>query len=75
MDFKKHPKTDFKNIDKLSKADAKREIEALREGIDYHDDLYYVKNEPEISDAVYDRLFGRLRKLEEKFTFPWAPHS
>jgi DNA ligase (NAD+) len=67
MDFKKNPKTNFKEIDKLSQENARKEIEALREGIDYHDDLYYVKNGPEISDAVYDKLFDRLQKLEEKF--------
>jgi DNA ligase (NAD+) len=67
MDFKKNPKTNFKDLDKLSEAEAQGEIEALRVGIDYHDYLYYVKNEPEISDAVYDRLFERLQKLEEEF--------
>jgi DNA ligase (NAD+) len=67
MDFKKSPKTDFKDIGKLSEEDAKAEIEALREGIDYHDYHYYVKNDPQISDAVYDKLFDRLQKLEEKF--------
>jgi DNA ligase (NAD+) len=39
----------------------------LREGINYHDYLYYVKNRPEISDAVYDKLFHRLEKLEKAF--------
>jgi DNA ligase (NAD+) len=67
MDFKKKPETNFKDISKISKKDAEKEIEALREGIDYHDHLYYVKNDPKISDAVYDRLFDRLQKLEEKF--------
>jgi DNA ligase (NAD+) len=67
MDFKKNPKTNFKDIDKLSETEAGEEIEALRTGIDYHDYLYYVKNEPKISDAVYDKLFDRLQKLEEKF--------
>jgi DNA ligase (NAD+) len=67
MDFKKNPKTNFKDIDTLSEQNAKKEIEALREGIDYHDDFYYLKNDPKISDAVYDKLFDRLQKLEEKF--------
>ena len=67
MDFKKNPKTDFKDIDTLSQDKAQEEIEALREGIDYHDHLYYVKNDPEISDTVYDRLFARLQKLEAEF--------
>jgi DNA ligase (NAD+) len=67
MDFKKNPKTNFKKIDNLTKKEAKEEIEALREGIEYHDHLYYVKNQPKISDAVYDRLFRRLQELEETF--------
>ena len=67
MDFKKNPPTNFKDIEKLSEAQAEKEIDALREGIDYHDHLYYVKNDPQISDAVYDRLFDRLQQLEEKF--------
>ncbi|XSG86601.1 MAG: DNA ligase LigA-related protein [Methylohalobius sp. ZOD2] len=55
MDFKQRPTTDFKDIDQLDKKAAAEEIEALRERIHYHDHLYYVKNRPEISDAVYDR--------------------
>ena len=35
--------------------------------IEYHDFLYYVKNSPEISDAIYDKLFRRLEALEEAF--------
>ncbi|MCF8143619.1 MAG: NAD-dependent DNA ligase LigA [Deltaproteobacteria bacterium] len=67
MDFKKNPDIDFKDVDKLSREEARKEVEALREGIEYHDYLYYVKNQPRISDAVYDKLFQRLEKLEEAF--------
>ena len=67
MDFKKNPKTKFKDVEKLSEEEARREIEALREGIEYHNYLYYVKNRPQISDAVYDKLFKRLHELEEAF--------
>ncbi len=67
MDFKKHPSTDFKDIERLSKQEAAEEMEGLREGIDYHDYLYYVKNQPQISDAVYDQLFHRLQELEDAF--------
>ncbi len=67
MDFKKNPKTDFKDIGDLSKKEAKEEIPALREGIDYQDYRYYIKNDPEISDARYDKLFMRLQELEEAF--------
>ncbi len=67
MDFKKNPKADFKNVKELEFREAEREAKALREGIDHHDHLYYVKNEPAISDALYDRLFRRLEELEEAF--------
>ncbi|MFO7982672.1 MAG: NAD-dependent DNA ligase LigA [Desulfuromonadales bacterium] len=67
MDFKKNPETDFKNIDDLSKKEAREEVEALREGIEYHDQRYYVENDPVISDATYDKLFARLQDLEEAF--------
>jgi DNA ligase (NAD+) len=67
MDFKLKPTANFRNVDKLSKRQATQEIEALREGIRYHDYLYYVKNRPKISDALYDRLFRRLQDLEDAF--------
>lgn len=67
MDFKHNPKTDFKDIKKLSEKEAKQEIESLREGIEYHNYLYYVKNNPEISDSKYDKLFKRLQELEQAF--------
>ena len=67
MDFKKNPKTTFKDVKKLSKKDAREQIEALREGIEYHDHLYYVENKPAISDSKYDKLFRRLQELEKAF--------
>lgn len=67
MDFKKNPSTEFKAIEKTSKEEARKEIEALREGIEYHNYLYYVKNQPEVSDTTYDRLFRRLQELEDAF--------
>ncbi len=42
-----------------------REIEYLREQIRYHNHRYYSLDDPEISDAEYDRLFRRLQELEE----------
>ena len=75
MDFKKNPNTDFRNIDRMSKEEVKKEIDALREGIEYHDYLYYVKNKPEISDATYDKLFKRLQELEEAYPEFEAPDS
>ncbi|MFP3868663.1 MAG: NAD-dependent DNA ligase LigA [Desulfobacteraceae bacterium] len=75
LDFKKQPSTDFKAIEELSKEEARQEVEALREGIDYHDYLYYVKNQPVISDAIFDQLFHRLQQLEEAFPELQSDHS
>ena len=44
--------------------DVGSELEALRDEIRYHNKLYYVDNNPEISDAEYDALMWRLRDLE-----------
>jgi DNA ligase (NAD+) len=40
------------------------EIAALREQIRRHEYLYYVTDDPEISDAAFDRLIDRLKQLE-----------
>ncbi len=75
MDFRHDPDTDFRDPDELSKDEAAEQVEALRKGIEHHDYLYYVKNDPEISDATYDRLFSRLQELEEAFPELDSPSS
>src|SRR5215472_15132254 len=45
-------------------AAARHEIEELRDKIRHHDYRYYVLDDPEISDAAYDRLMTRLKELE-----------
>ncbi|MFY9727557.1 MAG: NAD-dependent DNA ligase LigA, partial [Bryobacteraceae bacterium] len=42
-----------------------QEAETLRAQLRRHEHLYYVLDEPEISDAEYDALMRRLRELEE----------
>ena len=42
-----------------------QEVERLREEIRHHEELYYVQDNPEISDAEYDALLSRLQQLEE----------
>ena len=61
--------------EKITREEAKRKIERLREEIRYHDYRYYVLNEPEISDAEYDRLMRRLQELEEMFPDLVTPDS
>ena len=48
-------------------SEIKGRIEKLREAINRHNYLYYSKNEPEISDAEYDRLMHLLRDIELKY--------
>lgn len=40
------------------------EIESLRDEIRRHEELYYVQDNPEISDIEYDTLLNRLQQLE-----------
>ena len=47
-------------------AEAKRRVEALRAQIAYHNDRYYVRDAPEISDADYDRLMRELEEVERR---------
>ena len=59
----------------MTKEEAKRRIEELRELINYHNWRYYVLNDPVISDAEYDELFRELQELEEKFPEFVTPDS
>jgi DNA ligase (NAD+) len=43
---------------------AKKEIEKLREQIRHHEYLYNVLDQPEISDAEFDKLMNKLKALE-----------
>ena len=77
MNYKKKPKDgwDFKDIAEMDRGEAEEEVAALREGIDYHDHRYYVRNAPVISDALYDKLFKRLQDLEDAFPKLRSPNS
>ncbi|HXO34085.1 MAG TPA: NAD-dependent DNA ligase LigA [Candidatus Acidoferrales bacterium] len=44
--------------------DADKKIESLRERIRHHEYLYYVLDQPEISDADFDKLMRELKDLE-----------
>ena len=50
-------------------------IETLRREIDRHKYQYYVRNDPRITDAEYDRLFRELKDLEEAFPDLRDPNS
>jgi DNA ligase (NAD+) len=44
--------------------DAAERIERLRDEIRRHEHLYYVEDDPKISDAAFDRLMKQLKELE-----------
>jgi DNA ligase (NAD+) len=50
-------------------------LTALRNEIRRHDNLYYVKDKPEISDTEYDRLFRDLIDLERRYPDLVTPDS
>ena len=52
-----------------------REMRQLRDEIVRHEELYYVKDSPEISDAEYDALVVRLQQLEEAHPELQTPDS
>ena len=56
--------------------DVQDKVAELRDEIDRHDHLYYVKASPEISDAEFDALMRELRKIEAdhpKLVTPESP--
>ncbi len=65
----------FPDASGLDKGEAEEEAEKLREAIRHHDHQYYIRNDPKISDAAYDRLFRRLQRLEAEFPAVQTEHS
>lgn len=55
--------------------EAEARTEELRAQIRHHDYLYYVENQPEVSDAEYDALLRELRALEERYPELITPDS
>ena len=60
---------------KTAPASVKKEIEELREKLRYHEYRYYVLDDPEISDAAYDRMMNRLKELEAAYPELVTPDS
>jgi len=53
----------------------KQRVAELREQIHYHNYRYYRLNDPEISDAAYDKLFLELQRLEGEYPQLISPAS
>jgi DNA ligase (NAD+) len=55
--------------------DVRKRLDALRDEVNHHLYRYHVLDEPEISDAEYDRLFDELKALEEEHPDLITPDS
>src|ERR1700704_4491108 len=55
--------------------DLEQKIEGLREKVRYHEHLYYVLDNPEISDAEFDKLMQQLQQLEAEHPTLITPDS
>ncbi|MGH9738593.1 MAG: NAD-dependent DNA ligase LigA [Candidatus Acidiferrales bacterium] len=59
----------------MGSRDISKEVERLREEIRRHEYLYFVVDDPELSDAAFDRLMNRLKELEAQHPELIAPDS
>lgn len=51
----------------MTSSQAQKEIQLLTEQINHHNELYYQKSKPEISDYDFDMLLEKLGTLEQEF--------
>ncbi len=61
------PSLETRPITELDEAEAASELKRLASEIAHHDELYYRKDAPEISDAEYDALRARNDEIEARF--------
>ncbi len=54
--------------------DIYKQIDKLRSKINYHNDQYYLSDDPQISDFEYDALMRQLIELEDKYNY-YSPDS
>lgn len=59
----------------MTKDQAAKRIHELIDQIHHHDFLYYVMDDPKVTDAVYDTLFKELQTLEKDFPDLRRPDS
>jgi len=64
-----------RNCSMPSRKDVQQHIEALRDKIRYHEHRYYVLDDPEVSDAEFDRLMNQLKTLEAEHPELVTPDS
>src|SRR5258706_16044133 len=59
----------------MASSKIQKEIDRLRDKIRHHEYRYYVLDDPEISDAEFDRLMNELKKLEAEHSELITPDS
>ncbi|MEE8045070.1 MAG: NAD-dependent DNA ligase LigA, partial [Thermodesulfobacteriota bacterium] len=59
----------------ISKAQATKRINSLSKELEHHNYLYYIKNNPEISDYDFDTLLHELREIEALYPDLVKPDS
>ena len=64
---KRPPNKPLADVAKLTKAQAKVELTRLALEIEGHNERYYQKDAPTVSDAEYDALRRRYDAIEAKF--------
>ncbi|OHB57792.1 MAG: DNA ligase (NAD(+)) LigA [Planctomycetes bacterium RBG_13_44_8b] len=64
-----------KDVKKRACTELVERVEQLRHEIRRHDYLYYVQNQPKVSDQQYDELFAELKVIEQKYPELITPDS
>jgi len=59
----------------MNREEAKKQIEALTEELNYHNYLYYQEAKPVISDYEFDQKLKQLEQLEAEYPDLKLPHS
>jgi len=62
-------------VEDLTRKEARKRAEELRDEIEHHNYRYYVLDDPEISDAEYDELKDELLAIEDRFPDLVTPDS
>ena len=58
-----------------TKLTAEQQMQELRDTLRHHEHLYYVEDSPELTDAQYDALMNKLKKLEAEHPELVTPDS